>query len=233
MKFFVGTSGYSYKEWKGTFYPEKLPAKEMLSYYGQRFSTVEMNNTFYKMPKVSDVENWARQVPDSFRFVLKAPQTITHRKRLRNVEEETDHFCRAAAVLAGRQGPLLFQLPPNLKKDLPRLEAFLHFLSGRAPAVFEFRHESWLDDDVFDCLRASSCALCVADADDLPAADLINTVGWGYVRLRREAYTDKSLGEWIKRIKSQGWDEAYVFFRHEDTGTGPKFAARFLELAGA
>jgi uncharacterized protein YecE (DUF72 family) len=232
MRFFVGTSGYSYKEWKGTFYPEKLPQKEMLSYYAQRFSTVEVNNTFYRMPSVSVVQTWAQQVPDSFRFVLKVPQTITHHKRLKNAEEDTDYLLRTAAELKERQGPLLFQLPPNLKKDLPRLEAFLRFLGNRTPSAFEFRHESWFDDEVFDCLRANSCALCVADTDDFAHADLISTAGWGYMRLRREVYTDESLGEWIEKLRSQDWDEAYVFFRHEDAGTGPKLAARFLELAG-
>ncbi len=180
MQFFVGTSGYSYKEWKGTFYPEKLPQKEMLGYYAQRFSTVELNNTFYRMPTVSGVESWAQQVPDSFRFVMKAPQAITHHKRLKNVEAETDGLLRAASVLKERQGPLLFQLPPNLKKDLSRLEDFLGIISNRAPAAFEFRHESWFDDEVFDCLRANSCALCIADMDDSPTANLVGTANWGY-----------------------------------------------------
>jgi uncharacterized protein YecE (DUF72 family) len=233
MRFFVGTSGYSYKEWKGTFYPERLPQKEMLSYYAQRFSTVEINNTFYRMPSVSVMESWAQQVPDSFRFVLKVPQTITHFKRLKNVEEETDHLLHAASALKGRTGPLLFQLPPNFKKDLSRLEVFLSLIANRTSSAFEFRHESWFDGDVFDCLRASSCALCVADMDDFRRADLVSTANWGYVRLRRESYTDKQLGEWIETLRSQNWEEAYVFFKHEDVGTGPKLAARFLELAGS
>jgi uncharacterized protein YecE (DUF72 family) len=231
MQFFVGTSGYSYKEWKGSFYPEKLPPKEMLGFYAQRFSTVEINNTFYRMPKESDLESWAAQVPDSFRFVLKAPQTITHRKRLKGVEQDTDYLVRTAAVLKGRQGPLLFQLPPNFRKDLPRLETFLGLLGEGTLAAFEFRHESWFDDEVFGCLRARSCALCTADMEDAAATELVGTAGWGYVRLRREEYTDRQLEEWIKRLRAQKWDEAYVFFRHEDTGTGPKFATRFLELA--
>jgi uncharacterized protein YecE (DUF72 family) len=230
MQFFVGTSGYSYKEWKGTFYPEKLPQKEMLSYYAQRFSTVEINNTFYRMPRASVLESWLEQVPDVFRFVLKAPQLITHRKRLIDAESATDHFLRTASALKERQGPALFQLPPNLKKDLPRLDGFLRFLS-ETPAAIEFRHESWFDDEVYDCLRANSCALCVADSDDLQV-ELVSTARFGYVRLRREDYADEHLGEWIKRIKSQDWDTAYVFFKHEDEGTGPKFAARFLHLAG-
>ena len=232
MRFFIGTSGYSYKEWKGNFYPEKLPQKEMLGYYAQRFSTVEINNTFYRMPKASVLESWAGQVPDLFRFVLKAPQVITHRKRLKGVEQEMDYLLRTASALKQRQGPLLVQLPPNFKKDLPRLEAFLGLMGEGALAAFEFRHESWFDDEVFDSLRKKSCALCVADMDDARAADLVSTAGWGYVRLRREDYTDEQLGEWIKRLRSQTWNEAYVFFKHEDAGTGTKFAARFLELAG-
>jgi uncharacterized protein YecE (DUF72 family) len=231
MQFFVGTSGYSYKEWKGSFYPAKLPQKEMLNFYAQRFSTVEINNSFYRMPGESVLESWAGQTPEGFRFVLKAPQAITHRKRLKDAEEPTNQFLQAASTLKGRRGPLLFQLPPNLKKDLPRLEAFLGLINNRAAAAFEFRHESWFDDEVLGCLRANSCALCVADTDDSPCADLVSTAGWGYVRLRRENYADRQLVEWIKKLRSHAWNEAYVFFKHEDAGTGPKFAARFLELA--
>jgi uncharacterized protein YecE (DUF72 family) len=229
MRFFVGTSGYSYKEWKGSFYPEKLPQKEMLTYYAQKFSTVEVNNTFYRMPSESDVASWAGQTPDSFHFVLKAPQAITHHKRLKDVEDATEQFLHAALALKERQGPVLFQLPPNFKKDLPRLESFLKLIGKRISTAFEFRHVSWHDDEVADCLRAHSCALCVADADDTSSTDLVRTSDWGYVRLRCEDYTDEQLKEWVKRIRSQNWSEAYVFFKHEDTGTGPKFAGRFLE----
>jgi uncharacterized protein YecE (DUF72 family) len=232
MRFFVGTSGYSYKEWKGIFYPQKLPQKEMLRYYAERFSTVELNNTFYRMPKESVVESWASEVPETFRFALKASQIITHRKRLQGVENETEHLLRAASVLGERLGPLLFQLPPNMKKNLARLEAFLALVAGRTLAAFEFRHESWFDEEVFACLKAQSCPLCLADTDEGPVPDLSNTAPWGYVRLRREEYTDETLREWVAKIRSQGWNEAYVFFKHEDTGTGPKFASRFLELAG-
>jgi uncharacterized protein YecE (DUF72 family) len=232
MQFFVGTSGYSYKEWKGSFYPEKLPQKEMLRYYAARLGTVEINNTFYRMPRASVLESWAQQVPEGFRFVLKASQRITHHKRLRDAGDETEYLIRTAAVLQQRRGPLLFQLPPDFKKDLPRLEAFLSLLGDGGPAALEFRHASWFDGDVFECLRANSCALCFADMEESPGADLVRTAPWGYVRLRREDYTDESLREWIERLRAQGWDEAYVFFKHEDAGTGPRLAARFLELAG-
>lgn len=233
MRFFVGTSGYSHKEWKGNFYPVKISPKDMLPYYAERFTTVEMNNTFYRMPNEETMATWAAQVPDSFRFVIKAPQAITHRKRLRDATTEVDQLVRTAAVLQNRLGPFLFQLPPNLKKDLPRLEAFLDFLGKRGSIAFEFRHESWFDDEVMSCLRKHCCALCIADTEDFPDPDLIPTTGWGYVRLRRDAYTEKDLKSWSKKLTSQSWDEVYVFFKHEETGSGPKLGARLLELAGS
>ena len=230
MRFFVGTSGFSYKEWKGSFYPEKLPQKEMLGYYAARLSAVEINNTFYRMPKVSVIESWAEQVPDGFQFVLKASQRITHFKRLKEAEEPTAYLLRAAAALGGKRGPLLFQLPPNLKKDVATFRAFIECLEG-CPAAFEFRHESWFDDEVFAALRAHSCALCCADVEDSGCTALVNTASWGYLRLRRENYADPDLVQWIERVRSQGWTEAYVFFKHEDAATGPALAARFLDLA--
>jgi uncharacterized protein YecE (DUF72 family) len=231
MQFFVGTSGYSYPKWKGSFYPAKLPQAEMLRYYAERFDAVEMNNTFYKMPSESDVEAWASQVPHGFRFAIKAPQTITHFKRLKDAEDPTERLLRTAAVLKQKRGPVLFGLPPNMKVDVPRLQAFLRLIPRSVRVAFEFRHKSWFEDGVFDSLRARNCALCIADAEDLPRAKPIDTAGWGYVRLRRENYTKRALAEWVKKLRSRPWKEAYVFFKHEDTGTGPKFAARFLELA--
>jgi uncharacterized protein YecE (DUF72 family) len=231
MQFFVGTSGYSYKEWKGGFYPEKLPQEQMLSYYAERFVAVEINNTFYKMPTESDVRAWANQVPGGFCFAMKAPQAITHFKRLKDAEEPTKELFRVVGAMKSHLGPVLFGLPPNFKKDVARLREFLKLIPRNRRAAFEFRHESWFDDEVFDCLRRRRCALCIADAEDLPKAKLIDTAGWGYVRLRRERYTRKSLTEWINRIRFMNWKEAYVFFKHEDTGTGPNFANRFLELA--
>jgi uncharacterized protein YecE (DUF72 family) len=220
MKFFVGTSGYSYKEWKGNFYPAKIAQKEMLHFYSQKFSTVEVNNTFYRLPTESVVRSWAEQVPESFRFVLKARQVITHFRRLQNAEKEIDDFLRVAAVLQRRLGPILFQLPPNLKKDVARLDSFLSHIGGRSKVSIEFRHESWFAMEVYDCLRVHSAAICIAEADDSPAVGTIPTTNWGYVRLRNEAYTDGELLAWIRNIESQRWDEAYVFFKHEDAERG-------------
>ena len=230
MRFLFGTSGFSYKEWKGEFYPAKLPEKEMLAYYASRFSTVEINYTFRRLPSASAVESWARQTPNSFRFVLKARQVITHFKRLQNVEKETDDFLGVASLLGERQGPILFQLPPNFTKDVARLDAFLIHLGGRARVAFEFRHGSWLDDEVYDCLRSHAAALCIADADALPRTEFVATADWAFLRLRNETYDDKELREWIRQIKAQKWKEVFVFFKHEETGTGPKLAVRFGEL---
>jgi uncharacterized protein YecE (DUF72 family) len=231
MKFFVGTSGFSYPQWKGKFYPPKLPASEMLHFYGQQFSTVEINNSMYRMPEASVLKAWLKHVPADFRFVIKAPQTITHYRRLKNVEAPMKDFLGATLALKKQRGPLLFQLGGNFKKDLPRLKDFLKLLGTKTPAVFEFRHESWFDDDVYKCLRARSCALCVDDAEEFPRADLIETAKWGYFRLRREKYTIRKLADWIRKIKAQRWNEVYVYFKHEDAATGPALAKRFLELA--
>lgn len=231
MQFFVGTSGFSYKEWKGGFYPDKLPAKQMLSYYASQFPAIEMNYTFRQVPTAKVLEGWQAQAPTPFRFALKAPMAITHLKRLKNAEEATEAFVAAGALLGEQRGPLLFQLPPNFRKDLPRLEAFLKIIAKKQQVVFEFRHESWFDDEVYACLSKHACALCVADTGEGPSAPWQATTKWGYIRLRSEGYTDRQLREWIQRCRAEEWVEAYVFFKHEDTGTGPKLAARFLELA--
>ena len=231
MQFLVGTSGFSYKEWKGHFYPKELPDKEMLSHYAQQFSAVEINSTFRRFPAATTVDAWAQQGSDSFRFALKARQSITHFRRLRNAEEQIDDFIDITSLLGKRRGPLLFQLPPNFKKDIPRLDAFFNYVAGRAAIVFQLQHESWFNDDVFRCLRAHSAALASVD-DEGPACNkVVGTADWGYVRLRHERYTDASLKKWVKRIKAQDWKEVYVFFKHEDVGAGPKLASRFAELA--
>ncbi len=228
MKLHVGTSGYSYKEWKGSFYPEDLPAKEMLRYYGAQFDTVEINNTFYRMPKASVLEGWAAEVPEGFRFVLKAPQKITHMARLKNADDAVKYLVETAAVLRERLGPLLFQLPPNFKKDLPRLREFLGLLPKRLGAAFEFRHASWLDDEVFEALREHGAALCIAEAEEGPEIPFVSTAEWGYLRLRKAEYTDAELKDWAKKVRGQKeWKEAFVFFKHEDEGKGPEMAKRF------
>ena len=231
MNLYVGTSGYSYKEWKGSFYPEKIPAKEMLHFYSERLSTVEINATFYRMPQKSMLENWKEQVPSTFRFSLKAPQLVTHFKRIKEADEDTKYFLETASVLADQLGVMLFQLPPNFKKDLPRLESFLSHLPEQPRAAFEFRHPTWFDDDVLDLLRSKNRALCISDTDDLPVNHIDKTADWGYLRLRRVEYTDANLKDWLKRVRDQGWKETFVFFKHEDEGTGPKLAAQFLNLA--
>jgi len=232
MKLQVGTSGYSYKEWKGNFYPADLPAKEMLSYYSRRLPAVEINNTFYRLPQPSMIENWNAQVPARFRFSIKASQRITHIKRLNNVADETKYLLETASLLEQRLGVVLFQLPPNFKKDVERLKAFLDLLQPDLRTAFEFRHESWFDDETFDLLRARDCALVVSDTDEKPLTEIISTAKWGYLRLRRTAYDQDDLAEWMKRVKNQEWKDAFVFFKHEDEGTGPKLAAQFLEIAG-
>jgi uncharacterized protein YecE (DUF72 family) len=231
MKLHVGTSGYSYKEWKGNFYPEDLPAKEMLSYYSRRLPAVEINNTFYRLPQPSMIENWKRQVPARFRFSIKATQRITHIKRLNNVADETKYLLETAALLEKRLGVVLFQLPPNMKKDTGRLKTFLELLPAEARAAFEFRHETWFDDETFNLLRAKDSALVVSDTDEKPLAEIIGTANWGYLRLRRTAYEESDLTEWLLRVKDQKWKDAFVFFKHEDEGTGPKLAAQFIEMA--
>lgn len=231
MQFYVGTSGYSYPKWKTSFYPKSLKTADMLSYYAERFASVEINSSYYHLPEAEVVAGWAEQTPASFRFVLKAPQTITHRKRLNGVAAEVAEFLAVAGALKRRAGPVFFQLPPNFKQDLAKLAAFLKLLPRSTRAAFEFRHESWLNDETYALLKKHRAALCVADAEDLPATPLIATAKWGYFRLRRENYTDAQLRSWIKRIRAQPWDEVFVFFKHEDTGTGPKFGARLLKLA--
>jgi uncharacterized protein YecE (DUF72 family) len=203
----------------------------MLTYYAERFSTVEINNSFYRLPKEDVVKAWAEQTPAGFEFVLKASQSITHYKRLKEAEEPTDKLIQLAGALGDRQGPLLVQLHPTMKKDVARLDTFLAYIGRRARVALEVRHESWLEDDVLACLKKHAAVLCVADADDLPKPDLTPTADWGYVRLRRERYTSKQLSDWITRLRAQPWTKAYVFFKHEDTATGPKLATRFLKLA--
>ena len=231
MRVWTGTSGYSYPEWKGNFYPEKLATKDMLRFYAERFPTVEINNTFYRMPKEGVVQNWAEQVPDGFVFVIKAPRRIT--QGLKEVEQPLARFLEVVSTMGPRLGPLLFQLPPTFRKDLPKLQAFLDLVpEGRRVAV-EFRNASWFDDEVFALLQSRNAALCVADLEKRVAAPLVATADWGYLRLRREGFTDEDLQGWAHRILEQPWTDAFVFLKHEEDGMGPKLAARLAEICRA
>ena len=232
MQLFAGTSGYSYKEWKGPFYPDKLPAEQMLRFYAERLRTVEINNTFYRMPAESVLWQWSEEVPADFAFSLKAPQRISHHKRLREAESDMVEFLRRAAVLGAKLAQVLIQLPPLLRKDLPRLEAFLSQLPEHPRFAFEFRHASWQDDEVYQALRSRGAMLCIADTDE-GETPLVATADRGYLRLRREQYSDDELRAWVERIAAQPWTHAFVYFKHEDAGLGAKFAQRFNELWAA
>lgn len=231
MNYYVGTSGYAYPKWKDSFYPKDLSNKKMLEFYARRFRSVEMNGTFYKMPTAAALKEWLPQVPSEFRFVLKAPQRITHFQRLKETKQTLEQFLEAASVLGKQLAPLFFQLPPNFKKDLPRLDAFLKSVPKKTPIAFEFRHASWFDRETFDLLEKHKVALCIADAEDDLKVPFVATTDWGYLRLRRDEYRKADLKKWVKQIEKQKWKEVFVFFKHEDEGRGPKFAAEFLELA--
>ena len=230
MSLYVGTSGYSYKEWKGKFYPEKLPANEMLLYYAKHFAAVELNNTFYRTPKPEMIESWKAQVPEDFRFSAKASQGITHFRRLKDSATATRTMLNAMSAFQDRLAAVLFRMPEDFEKDLKRLETFLKGLPADTRAVFEFRHASWFDDDVVALLRSENRVLCVSDRDEMPVNHIDKTADWGYVRLRRVTYSEAELKTWVKRIKAQKWKDTYVFFKHEDEGTGPKLAAEFHRL---
>ena len=227
MRAFVGTSGWSYKEWKGDFYPAKLAQNEMLSFYASRFPTVEVNNSFYRIPSEKVLAGWSEQVPPGFRFVLKASRRITHNSRLAEEDGSLEYFLRAVNPLAERLGPTLFQLPPTFKKDAVRLRDFLARLPPRWMAALEFRHASWFDDEVYDLLRSHNIALVAVDEDeaDGQGAPLVPTASWGYFRLRRLAYDGNALESWARQIDRTEWTEAYVFLKHEDgSPRGPQAA---------
>ncbi|HTB57674.1 MAG TPA: DUF72 domain-containing protein [Polyangia bacterium] len=232
MQVLIGTSGFSYPAWRGGFYPEKLPETKMLGYYAGHFQAVEINNSFYRMPTAEVLGRWAAETPPGFRFALKSPRRITHDRRLVDTASAVERLTEASRALGDKLGPVLFQLPPNMKKDLPRLDDFLAGLPAGLQATVEFRHESWLSDDVYGCLRTRRAALCIAESDDF-VTPLEATADWGYLRLRREEYDDTLVASWGARIKTQGWSAAYVFFKHEDTGKGPVAAARLHELMTA
>ncbi len=224
----IGTSGYNYAEWRDRFYPPKLPAPAMLRFYAERFSTVEINATFYRMPTPAVVAAWAAQTPDDFVFVLKAPRRITHERRLTNIDEPVRLLVDAAAVLGAKRGPLLFQLPPTFKKDTGRLRDLAFRLPPDVRCAFEFRHASWFDDDVYEVLRARDAALCIADTEAGTTPD-VATASWGYLRLRDAGYSDDALDAWAASVRRAAWRDAFVFFKHEETATGPELALRLRE----
>jgi len=202
----------------------------MLRFYAERLSTVEVNNTFYHMPKESVLTSWAEQVPSDFVFALKAPQIITHIRQLRNVFEQTEYLFKSLSALDRKLGPILFQFPKSFHADPPALEDFLALIPSTAACAFEFRSPSWLDSGMPSLLRQKGCSLCIADTDDNPAREIISTTLWGYLRLRRSDYTDFDLSQWVERILSQKWEKAYVYFKHEDEAKGAEMAIRFQEL---
>ena len=230
MRVFPGTSGFSYKAWKGSFYPEDLPDSEMLRFYSSRLPAVEINNTFYRMPRATLLESWAEQVPDGFSFSLKASQQITHRKRLKDAGEAVSFFLQVATTLGDRLGPVLFQLPPNLKKDLPRLVDFLAALPRSFRAAFEFRHESWLSDDVYACLGERNIALCIADSATRETP-VLTTADYAYFRLRDEGYTPEDVYRWAETARELGGRcrDVFVYFKHEDEGKGAAFGQMMRE----
>lgn len=232
MELFVGTSGYNYKEWKGPFYPEKIPSGDMLGFYAEQFRSVEINNSFYRVPKPDVVRSWAETVPEGFQFVLKATRRITHIKRLKEVGEEVEYFVGIASEMRDRLGAILFQCPPNFKKDMDRLQAFVQLLPRRLPVAMEFRHDTWYDEEVRDCLSQHNVAFCFAheddDTDEQVAERFASTANWGYLRLRGSEYGDEEMAAWAQRVQAQQWERAFVFFKHEDEGLGPKLAHAFL-----
>ena len=233
MAILIGTSGYNYPEWKGSFYPTDLPAAKFLPFYASRFPTVEINYTFYRMPTPKLIAGWRAQVPESFRFTLKAPKRITHDRRLRaaDVAEPLEGFIAAASELGPQRAALLFQLPPNLKKDLPLLNEFLALLPPKTTAAFEFRNDSWLSDDVFDALRARNIALCIADSETRETP-LVTTASYAYLRLRDEGYGDADIVQWAQTAQAlaQHCSDVFVYFKHEDEGKGAAFGQRMMTL---
>lgn len=229
----AGASGYSFKEWKGSFYPESIKPDGMLAWYAERLPTVEVNNTFYQMPRASVLENWARSTPDGFKFAIKASRRITHIARLKadTAADSVGYLYRNLATLGAKRGPVLFQLPPQMKKDLPRLTDFLRLLPEGHGAAFEFRNASWFADDVYDALKSAGAALCVSEREDNAPPPLVQTAPWGYVRLRLESYSDDELRQWAVRLAATAWREIYVYFMHEPTA--PAYAQAVMKFASS
>ena len=230
MRWFAGTSGYSYKEWKGAFYPETIAPTDMLAYYGRHLPAVEINNTFYRMPRTHVLESWRDAVPEGFRFVIKASRRITHQSRL---NDDGAFLAERVATLGDRLGCVLFQLPPYLRKNAERLGAFLAGWPRELPAAFEFRHVSWFDEEIMEMLRHRGAAICVSDDGEMALPEVIATTDWLYLRLRGEAYDTPAFTQWLDRANATGASHGFAFFKHEDAGAGPKLAKAFLELAQA
>lgn len=224
----VGTSGYNYPEWRGTFYPEKLATNKMLAYYAERLSTVEINYTFYRIPTEKLLAGWAEGTPGHFTFTLKAPRRITHDAKLQRCEDLLQTFCRTARTLGPKLAALLFQLPPGFRKNADVLRAFVELIPEGTRAAFEFRHASWLDDETFDLLRSRNLALCVADSAKM-STPVETTADYAYLRLRDEGYQDADIERWAATARDLPVDTAYVYFKHEEQGLGPVFAKKFLD----
>ncbi len=227
----AGASGYSFREWKGNFYPEDIKPEGMLAWYAERLPTVEINNTFYRMPKTAVLETWAGSTPEGFRFAIKASRRITHIARMKTeaaVAEPLGYLYRNLAALGAKRGPVLFQLPPNLKKDLPRLTAFLDLLPAGHSAAFEFRNDTWFADDVYDALKATGAALVLSEREDNAPPPMVETAPWGYVRLRLETYSDDDLKQWARRLEATSWREIHIYFMHEPTA--PAYANALMRF---
>ncbi len=230
MKYWVGTSGFSYKEWKGSFYPQDLPNDQMLSYYGERLNAVEINNTFYRMPSRKVLTDWSEKVPGDFSFVLKASRKITHFKRLKEeAADELAYLLDVSEELGERRGPILFQLPPNLKVDVERLRNFVALFPEGFRSAFEFRNSTWFNEEVYDVLRGAGAALVTSDTGKDDDPPVVATASYGYARLRKEVYEPGELTRWAALFKDQGWDDVFVFFKHEDEGAGPALADLFAK----
>jgi len=234
LRLHVGTSGYNFPEWRGSFYPPKLASAKWLAYYAQQLGTVEINYTFYRMPSAKTVAGWDAATPEGFNFVLKAPQRITHIARLKNIDDSVRFFVETIRKLNAKLGAVLFQLPPNFKKDLARLSDLLTQFPPDVRAACEFRHASWWSNDVYELLRSTNTALCVADTEE-GTTPLVATADFGYVRLRDTGYSEGELRDWLGKLHDigRGWTDAFVFFKHEEQGVGPKLAAQLAAIAAA
>ena len=228
----AGASGYSFKEWKGTFYPDDIKPDAMLAWYAERLGTVEINNTFYRMPRTAMLEAWAATTPEHFRFAIKASRRITHIARLKaeSAADPLGFLYKNLAALGSKRGPVLFQLPPNLKKDVPRLTTFLSLLPTDHRAAFEFRNDTWFADDVYAALRSAGAALCLSEREDNAPPPMVETAAWGYVRLRLEAYSDDELRRWSERLAATSWSTIHVYFMHEPTA--PAYARTLMGFGG-